>query len=322
MTDRPGKAARSASPDRKTRARSDASRPAAALRVGLVVKRSVWQLDVQGGRRPQIRHLVRKEDPTVARLLAAHEEHTSTVEEVKAALREANAQVKLLGRAGQGFDASECDLVVTVGGDGTLLAASHAVSGVPILGVNSAPSHSVGFFCGAKKGSARPAILAAMSGALPKTVLTRMAVRVNGQLVHNHVLNEALYCHSSPAATTRYILTLGDVVEEQKSSGFWIGPAAGSTAAQRSAGGRILPLGSEKLQLVVREPYTPSGSKYKVIRALIPPGEVLRVRTKMHDAKLFFDGPDSVIDLDFADTVEFARSDDPLTVLGLGRRAP
>lgn len=306
----------------RAKTKTEESRPRSRARVGLVVKRSVWQLDVQGGRRPQIRHLVRKEDPTVARLLAAHEEHIGTVHEVKAALREAKAQVKLLGRAGQGFDPGAFDLVVTVGGDGTLLAASHAVSGVPILGVNSAPSHSVGFFCGAKKGTVRPAILAAVSGDLPRTVLTRMAVRVNGQLVHNHVLNEALYCHASPAATTRYILSLGDVEEEQKSSGFWIGPAAGSTAAQRSAGGRVLPLSSEQLQLVVREPYTPSGSKYRMVRALIPPGEVLRVRTKMHDAKLFFDGPDSAIDLEFGDTVELTRSDDPLTVLGLGRRDP
>ncbi len=289
-------------------------------RVGLVVKRSVWQLDVQGGRRPRIRHLVRKEDPTVARLLAAHEEHTGTVAEVKAALRAAKAHVKLLARDGEGFDPKAFDLVVTVGGDGTLLAASHAVSGVPILGINSAPSHSVGFFCGAKKGAVAPAIADAVRGDLHKMVLTRMAVRVNGKLVAGRVLNEALYCHASPAATTRYILSLGDVKEEQKSSGFWIGPAAGSTAAQRSAGGRILPLSSQRLQLVVREPYTPSGSRYSLVRALVPPGEVLRVRTKMHDAKLFFDGPDSVIDLDFGDTVEFTRSDDSLTVLGLGRR--
>jgi NAD+ kinase len=289
-------------------------------RVGLVVKRSVWQLDVQGGRRPRIRHLVRKEDPTVARLLAAHEEHTGTIDEVKAALREARAHVRTLSRDGHDFDPDELDLVVTVGGDGTLLAASHSVSSVPILGINSAPSHSVGFFCGAKKGSVRAAILEAVRGDLHKMVLTRMSVRVNGKVVAGRVLNEALYCHSCPAATTRYILRAGDVEEEQKSSGFWIGPAAGSTAAQRSAGGRILPLSSQKLQLVVREPYTPSGSKYRVVRALLSPGETLTVRTKMHDAKLFFDGPDACWDLEFGDTVEFTRSEDSLTVLGLGKR--
>jgi NAD+ kinase len=289
-------------------------------RVGLVVKRSVWQLDVQGGRRPKIRHLVRKEDPTVARLLAAHEEHVGTVEEVKAALREARAHVTRLGRHAEELVPGALDLVITVGGDGTLLAASHAITGVPVLGINSAPSHSVGFFCGAKKGSAGPAILEAVRGDLHKMVLSRMAVRVNGKLVTQRVLNEALYCHASPAATTRYILRLGDAEDEQKSSGFWIGPAAGSTAAQRSAGGRILPLSSQRLQLVVREPYVPSGARLRLLRALVPPGEVLSVRTKMHDARVFIDGPDAVTELDFGDTVEFFRSDDPLTVLGLGKR--
>ena len=289
-------------------------------RVGLVVKRSVWQLDVQGGRRPKIRHLVHKEDPTVARLLSAHEEHIGTVEEVKAALHEAGAHVTRLGRHAEELDPDALDLVVTVGGDGTLLAASHGITRVPVLGINSAPSHSVGFFCGAKKGSARHAILEAVRGDLHKMVLSRMAVRVNGKLVTGRVLNEALYCHASPAATTRYILRLGDAEEEQKSSGFWIGPAAGSTAAQRSAGGRILSLSSSKLQLVVREPYVPLGTRFRLLRALIPPGEVLSVRTKMHDARVFIDGPDAVTSLDFGDTVEFFRSDDPLAVLGLGRR--
>ncbi|MEZ4302634.1 MAG: NAD(+)/NADH kinase, partial [Polyangiaceae bacterium] len=242
-------------------------------RVGLVIKRSVWQLDVQGGRRPRIRHLVSKEDPTVARLLSSHQEHTETLEEVKAALRKVKARVTTLGRHGDGFDPDELDLVITIGGDGTLLSASHAVTRVPMLGINSAPSHSVGFFCGARKGQAAQAIAAAVRGELHRTVLSRMAVRVNGKTVTERVLNEALYCHSSPAATTRYILRLGDIEEEQKSSGFWIGPAAGSTAAQRSAGGRILPLSSRKLQLVVREPYVPSGARLRLMRALIPPGQ-------------------------------------------------
>ena len=132
--------------------------------------------------------------------------------------------------------------MITVGGDGTLLSASHAVTRVPMLGVNSAPSHSVGFFCGAKRGQARPAILSAVSGDLHKMVLSRMSVRVNGKTITDRVLNEALYCHASPAATTRYILRLGDVEEEQKSSGFWIGPAAGSTAARFAR--RLAPIAS------------------------------------------------------------------------------
>src|SRR4029453_1431301 len=139
--------------------------------------------------------------------------------------------------AGEPFQAAGLDLVVTVGGDGTLLSASHYVDDVPILAINSAPSHSVGFFCGARSGEAKSAITAAMRGTLRRTVLTRMKVTLNGEVVAGRVLNDTLFCHASPAATSRYILELGETFEQQKSSGMWIGPAAGSTAAQRSAGG-------------------------------------------------------------------------------------
>jgi NAD+ kinase len=222
-----------------------------------------------------------------------------------------------MGRAGDTFDSTQLDLVITVGGDGTLLSASHCVATVPILGINSAPSHSVGFFCGAQRGNAAVAIGRALQGELHRAVLTRMQVRQNGEVVHARVLNEALFCHISPAATSRYLVSFGNVEEEQKSSGFWIGPAAGSTAAQRSAGGRVLPLTSKDLQLVVREPYTPHGERYDLRRVLVPAGELVVVRSKMHEAKLFVDGPNRSVDVTFGDVLEFSRASEELTVLGI-----
>jgi NAD+ kinase len=147
-----------------------------------------------------------------------------------------------------------------------------------------------------------------------------MTVSVTGEVCAGRVLNDALFCHASPAATSRYLVRLGDVEEQQKSSGFWIGPAAGSTAAQRSAGGRVLPLTSKQLQLVVREPYTPQGESYELRRALIPPGETLTVRSKMHDARIFFDGPDTAVDIGYGDVVEFTQAERSLTVLGIASR--
>src|SRR4029079_12086005 len=155
---------------------------------------------------------------------------------------------------------------------------------------------------------------------LRRTVLTRMQVSVNGEVVAARVLNDALLCHASPAATSRYLVRLGDVEEQQKSSGFWIGPAAGSTAAQRSAGGRVLPLTSRQLQLVVREPYTPHGESYRLRHALIPEGARLVVRSKMHDARIFFDGADKSTDIDYGDVIEFTQAPQPLTVLGISAR--
>jgi len=63
------------------------------------------------------------------------------------------------------------------------------------------------------------------------TTLTRMRVERDGEVLHRRVLNDALFCHRSPAATTRYIISHEGREEHHKSSGVWVGPAAGSTAA-------------------------------------------------------------------------------------------
>lgn len=286
-------------------------------RVALMVKRSALQVHVEERNDARIRRLLDDGDPTVARMRASHDEHETTVREVKAALAVLGADIACLVRTGEPFDCKGLDLVITVGGDGTLLSASHFVAGVPVLGINSAPSHSVGFFCGARAGEAASAIGRALRGELRRAVLTRMLVRKNSEVVAARVLNDALFCHASPAATSRYLIRLGDIEEEQKSSGFWIGPAAGSTAAQRSAGGRVLPLTSKRLQLVVREPYTPHGERYKLRHALIDEGKPLVVRSKIHEGKLFIDGPNRTADVGFGDVLEFTQAKEALTVLGI-----
>ncbi len=112
----------------------------------------------------------------------------------------------------------------------------------------------------------------------------------------------------------------GTSEEEQKSSGFWIGPG-GRLDSGAALGGRpyspaLVTAAAARGARALRA----AGGEVPLLKALIPAGEVLSVRTKMHDAKVFIDGPDAVTDLDFGDTVEFARSDDSLTLLGLGKR--
>jgi len=290
-------------------------------RVVVIAKRTEYRWHVEQNGDPRASRLLEKRDPSVATWRASHREHTRTLEEVERVLDKVGAKSLFLERAHAAFDTSDAVLVIAVGGDGTLLAASHNVGVVPILGVNSAPSHSVGFFCAAQRDNFEAYLERALEGKLPRFRLTRMSVSVNGSLRSKRVLNEALYCHTSPAATSRYILRLGRHREEQRSSGFWIGPAAGSTAAQHSAGGRILPLRSTKLQLVVREPYAPA-VKYKVLRPLIAEGTEVSVQSKMDDASVYLDGPHRVVSVRLGDVATFSASDEPLTVLGLRGHKP
>jgi NAD+ kinase len=296
------------------------------MKAAVVLKRTAYRTYGPGDLR--VRELLRRKDPTVARLLRAHEDHETTVREVEDALTSLGVHAKFVEAAEPltgTFD--DVDVVLTVGGDGTLLLASHRASAqTPILGINSAPKDSVGFFCAAKKGHVKRALAAMMRGKLPKVVLTRMQVELNGRHVHERVLNEALFCHASPAATSRYILRVkrGDDArieeEEHRSSGIWIGPAAGSTAAQKSAGGKVLPLSSKRLQYIVREPYATNGGRIRLSRGILGDGGSLTVLCKMQTAKLFLDGVHTAFDCTLGDVVTFRRSPDPLVVFGMPRR--
>jgi NAD+ kinase len=289
-------------------------------RIAIVVKRTTYRKFVVEEHDPLITKLLRRRDPSVNRLKQSHEDHEATMREVEEAVAKIGATI--VHRGGPRFRIPKADLVVSVGGDGTLLAASHQIGdGIPLLGVNSAPESSVGFFCGARKGNILSTIERALAGRLRALELTRMRVELNGKCIHARVLNDALVCHASPAATSRYILRVEDGEEDQRSSGMWIGPAAGSTAAQRSAGGRVLPLSSEKLQYVVREPYTPAGGHFRFAKGLVEPGHALVLRSKMREAKVFLDGHRIVHSITIGDVLTLRRSADSLTVLGIaGKR--
>ncbi len=337
--------------------------------VAVVLKRSSWRKWVEEERDARILALIDAGDETVRRMRPGHVAHAETIEEVRRALATLGVEATWHEHP-HGFRLparrNRCRLVITVGGDGTLLGASHGIGpGVPLLGVNSSPNHSVGFFCAARKGSVGRAIAAALEGSLASMTLSRMRVELNGRVLLSRVLNEALFCHASPAATSRYLLRIVRAEhrgrswartpaideEDQKSSGLWVGPAAGSTAAQRSAGGRVLPLASRKLQYVVREPYrpwplgtprtaataataatstTPATSaaarsaqarqpgQPRLTRGLVDEGEALTLRSMMRSAKLFLDGDHLAYDLSIGDELTYRQSEEPLTVLGLG----
>lgn len=102
--------------------------------------------------------------------------------------------------------------------------------------------------------------------------------------------------------------------------GFWVGPAAGSTAAQRSAGGQVLPLSSKQLQLVVREPYRPFDEPQMMTRLLVEEGQEVVVRSKARNMRLYIDGPERVAKVSLGDVLSFTQGREPLRLLGLASR--
>lgn len=288
-------------------------------RVLVVYKKSAFQRFVKERRNRRVARLLEQGDPVVARFLSAHEAHARTIEQAREVLKELGARtsfryLKTKGRM-EGYD-----LVLTLGGDGTFLWASHVVGPeTPMLGVNTAPADSVGYFCAAHPATLGEVLERAMEGRLERTRLTRMQVAVDGRVISRRVLNDALFSALCPAETSRYILELGAVSEEQKSSGIWIGPAAGSTAAQSSAGGRVLPIRSQRLQWVVREPYPTNDVPYHLAKGLFGGEQVLRIRNKTPESRLYLDGPHREHRVLLGAVVEMFRSPEPLLLLGRPR---
>ena len=182
--------------------------------VVVVAKRSMYERFIQERSDPKAVALFQRHDISVARWRQAHLAHQRTLRQVQHTLRALGARLMVLRSPGVVFDASDASLVVTVGGDGTLLAASHHVGSIPILGVNSSPVHSVGFFCPAHIGNLAATLQGAIEGSLPSVLLSRMQVSVNERVCSRRVLNEALFCHANPAATSRYLVTFGGHTEE------------------------------------------------------------------------------------------------------------
>lgn len=288
-------------------------------RVLVIYKKSAYQLMVRERKNARARALLERQDRSVERLLASHEDHVSTIEEARVLLERLGADATFRYRA-DADTADSFDLVITLGGDGTLLWASHLVGRQPMIAINTAPRDSIGYFCAGTKNNLEEVLVGAIERSLTATELTRVQIALDGEVVSSRVLNDVLFCHECPAATTRYLIRHRDIEEEHRSSGVWVGPAAGSTAAQRSAGGHVLPPTSTQIQFVVREPYQPNGTRYQLTKGLMEGEEQLVITSKIHGGRLYVDGPHLRRKVALGSEIGVTRSPEPLTVLGFRAR--
>lgn len=195
--------------------------------------------------------------------LAAHNRHNRTLKLVEEELARRHIRPHIIGSAATRFSSDRSDLVITVGGDGTLLSTSHHIGpDVRVLAINSDPETSVGHFCAAGPKEAVKLIGLAVENRCLVRDVTRMEVRVarrantKRRVVSSRVLNEALFSHRCPAAMTRFEFDGFGQTLSFRCSGIWVGTGAGSTGAMHSAGGEVFPPGSRWLQAIVRENYS------------------------------------------------------------------
>jgi len=267
---------------------------------------------------PKFAELLAHNDPLVARYRDGHTANEETLTRVRETLRDRGIPFREVHRTTK-RDVRQHSLVISVGGDGTLLDASHGVVDEPVLAVNSAPHYSVGHFCGAQAHDFAARLDDICADRIVPIALNRIAVTVNGRLLPHPALNDILFAHTNPAATTRYRLCVGEDTEDHMSSGVWVSTAAGSSAAIHTAGGVRQPILSKDLQYLVRELYRPPQTDLRLTGGIL--SEPLTVISRLHEGAVFLDGHRLRHRVGYGDRVVVRCHEHPLRIF-LPRRRP
>ncbi len=246
----------------------------------------------------------------------SHKEHYKTLQEVERVLKDARVFYRKRCRGGK-IDFAAFDFAVTVGGDGTFLEAARGLKSQIALGVNSDPNNSVGRFCEATRKTFAEIFQRLLRDrfkikSLPRIQLT---LKLKNKTLTMNVLNDILICHQNPAAMSRYYMTLDDIKEEQRSSGIWISTAAGSSGAIHSAGGKVLPADSKKIQYKPRELYHVSGNHYQLKGDVVLLKGSLVIRSLMQGGVIFVDGSHTQYPFNLGDTAHISHSPVPLRIV-------
>jgi NAD kinase len=152
-------------------------------------------------------------------------------------------------------DTKSKDLIIVVGGDGSLLYASHFITDkTPILCINSNTKLTEGFYSYANRFDFKKKLKQLLENKNGILELNRLEAKI-GKKKLDLALNDYYIGHKTPYGVARYWLSHKGKKEYQKSSGVVVSTASGSFAWMKSAGGKQLPMTSPKFEYIVREPY-------------------------------------------------------------------
>lgn len=155
--------------------------------------------------------------------------------------------------------AEESDLLLVLGGDGTLLAAARAAAprGVPILPINLG---SLGFLTSFTRDELYPALEETLAGrhAVSERVMLRVEHHQGGATQHLHLaLNDAVINKGALARMIELELLIdAHFVCRYRADGLIVSSPTGSTAYSLSAGGPIMHPGVEAFLLTPICPHT------------------------------------------------------------------
>jgi NAD+ kinase len=215
----------------------------------------------------------------------------------------------------KGLSANAYDMVIALGGDGTMLRSGHicASHGVPLLGINMG---HFGFLTEVGRENWQPALLEILEGRY--RIEERMMLKIEHFRGSHSIgcwqaINEVVICRGQFVRPIRLTASVdGYQTTKYVADGLIVGTPTGSTAYSLAAGGPILPPEARNLLIV---PVAPHLSMDRAI--ILPEGSTVSVLVNTsHEAVLSVDGHNPVVVVD-GDTVESSTSDRLLKMVRL-----
>jgi len=218
----------------------------------------------------------------------------------------------MLGTPPEAMDAMRLDLIVSVGGDGTILRTIHRMRDpIPILGINMG---TLGFLVDVEPAEAF-AVLDSLLLGFQADERSRLKVLLNGQSL-TPATNEVALMTASPAKMIEFeIIVDGSLMEDFRADGVIIATSTGSTAYAMSAGGPIVDPRVDAIVLVPMAPFKLSSRPW-----VIPGDSVIEVRLKLpeKDALVVIDGQ-STTTISVQDSVVISKAETPARFVKVSR---
>lgn len=178
----------------------------------------------------------------------------------------------------------ECELVIVVGGDGSMLGAARALAScsVPVLGVNRG---RLGFLADISPQHLETQIDGVLAGRYfieSRFLLEVSVIRASEVMARGDALNDVVVNSGVSARMIEFELYIGEqFVYTQRSDGLIVATPTGSTAYSLSGGGPIMHPGLDALVLVPMFPHT-LGSRPLVIHGGSRVRMVIKELNDMH----------------------------------------
>ncbi len=215
------------------------------------------------------------------------------------------------------------DMVVVLGGDGTLLSMADSIgdagSNIPILGVNFG---SLGFLTEVTLPDLYRSLDAALAGRghIEERMMLRATTRRDGTVFERSIaLNDVVITKAARSRMIDLSVSVSDeFVTRVKADGLIVATPTGSTAYNLSAGGPIVEPSVDALLLTPIAPHTLTNRP-----VVIPANAIVRVQPNMTDrdeAYVTFDGQ-AGFQLQVGDDIEVRRAEKPLRLIRSSTRS-